>query len=61
MMNDLIVQKNIILIGNVLEHHSNCKKNTKNTSFNENISMKFYKYKMKITKNKFSHQCFLFL
>jgi hypothetical protein len=59
-MNDLIVQQNLILICNVLKDHFNCNKKTKNTNFSENISMKIYKNKMTITKNKFSHQSFHF-
>jgi hypothetical protein len=58
-MNDLIVQQNIVSICNVLKDHFNCNKNTKNTSFNENISMKIYRYKM--TKKKISHQSFHFV
>ncbi len=43
-INDLIVQKNI-LIYRAFKNHYNYNK-LQNTNFNENLSMKFYQYKM---------------
>jgi len=50
-MNDLIVEKNIILIYMAFKNHYNYDKLIKNTNFNENLSIKFYPYKKTTIKN----------
>jgi len=57
-MNDIIVQKNIILICRALSHFSNSNKRTKKTTFNDNFSMKFYMYIKDTIMNNISHQSF---
>ncbi len=61
-MNNLIVQQNIILICVTLKHHCNCSKRTKkNTNFNENLFIKFHKYRKTTISKILLHQNFQFL